>query len=132
MIQIISKDLFSNRIFTLLVQCLLSKPRLSDKKTPLNSLQKSFSKKKKNHEGNALIIFRWYALHTFRTIKSFYEWSLYALLFFENTTTDFKTIRELTFELSCCMIGADVEDQLKEKNVLSIHREHNTCNCKVK
>lgn len=131
MIQIISKDLFSNRIFTLLVQCLLSKPRLSDKKTPLNSLQKSFSKKK-NHEGNALIIFRWYALHTFRTIKSFYEWSLYALLFFENTTTDFKTIRELTFELSCCMIGADVEDQLKEKNILSIHREHNTCNCKVK
>lgn len=131
MIQIISKDLFSNRIFTLLVECLLSKPRLSDKKTPLNSLQKSFSKKK-NHEGNALIIFRWYALHTFRTIKSFYEWSLYALLFFENTTTDFKTIRELTFELSCCMIGADVEDQLKEKNILSIHREHNTCNCKVK
>lgn len=42
---------------------------------------------------------------------------------FENTTTDFKTIRELTFEMSCCMIGADVEDQLKEKNILSIHRE---------
>lgn len=45
-------------------------------------------------------------------------------LFFENTTTDFKTIRELTFEMSCCMIGADVEDQLKENNILSIHREH--------
>lgn len=131
MIQIISKDLFSNRIFTLLVECLLSKPRLSDKKNPLNSLQKSFSKKKKSRR-KCIINFRWYALHTFRTIKRFYEWSLYALLFFENTTTDFKTIRELTFELSCCMIGADVEDQLKEKNILSIHREHNTCNCKVK
>lgn len=35
-----------------------------------------------------------------------------------------QTIRELTFEMSCCMIGADVEDQLKEKNILSIHREH--------
>lgn len=132
MIQIISKDLFSNRIFTLLVQCLLSKPRLSDKKPHWTRCKNHLAKKKKNHEGNALIIFRWYALHTFRTIKSFYEWSLYALLFFENTTTDFKTIRELTFELSCCMIGADVEDQLKEKNILSIHREHNTCNCKVK